>query len=401
MRDLAQSLTELRQRTALGGRRTLPDDDPRGAAADRALAAALAAHPQHAGLACAQAAWDTARDRVLSALKFYRQAQAADPGCIDAWLGAARLLRERGQYADAEDYARLGLAERPDPALRQELALALVAQLRLDDAIAQLEACRRARPDDKDLAKVLANVLVGKAYARLDQPDGVRSEIEALVQRALALNPQEGKAHLVLGRIARERRQFAAAAQHFAAAVEMVPDFPEARRLWAEALADLGLERYLAQDDVAAGEAWRECVAIAPADFDKAAVELQLDAVWRRAEARGVERRQAGDTAGAIADFRRCLHLRPAQHWAAWLLASTLHDRPDVDLVELEDLCRKAVAWQIANGLDRSQQVYLLATTLVRRGDATAARTLVRDYLQAPDAEVKPQVLAALHRLAE
>lgn len=399
LRDLATSLAELRQRTAPGPR-SLAADDPRGVAADAALTAALAAHPQHAGLACAQAAWDTARDRVLSALKFYRQAQAADPDCIDAWLGAARLLRERGQYADAEDYARRGLAQRPDPSLRQELALALVGQLRLDDAIQQLEACLRTRPDDKDLAKVLANVLVGKAYTRLDQPDSKRSEIEALVQRALAYNPNEGKAHLVLGRIARERRQFKLSAEHFAMACKLVPDFPDARRFYAESLADLGMERMLAKDDEGAGEAWAKCLEAAPPDFERQGIELQVKGAWRRLEARGVERRKAGDTAGAIADFRRCLTLDPKQLWAAWLLASTIHDQPDVDLAELEDLCRKAMAWQIANGLDRSQQVYLLARTLARRGDAEGARTLVRDYLAAPDAEAKPQVLAALHQLA-
>ncbi|MBL8727814.1 MAG: hypothetical protein JNM25_05250 [Planctomycetes bacterium] len=378
----------------------LADDDARGSVADRVLGPALERFPAHAGLWCTQAAWDSARGRLLPALRDYRRALDADPQCIDAWLGAARLLRGRDNFPDAERYARLGLAQRPDPALRQELALALVGQGRLDDAILQLEACLRVRPDDADTAKVLANVLIGRAYARLSEPDADAAEVLRIVQRALALNPNEGKAHLVLGRLAREQRRFAAAVEHFEAAFRLLPEFEDARQFLAESLADLGYERILQRDDEAAGAAFRRCLDVAPAGFGVEGVQLQLQAIWRRSEQRGVDRLQVGDRAGAVAAFRRCLQLDPTQHWAAWLLASALHDDPAADLGELETLCRQAVAWQQRHGLDRSQQVYLLAATLAKAGKVGESQQFAREFLHEPQTGTRPAVLAALRRLA-
>jgi len=378
----------------------LAEHDARGAIADRRLAPMLEQYPAHAGLLCTQAAWDSARGRVLPALRNYRRAQTADPQCIDAWLGAARLLRGRENYSDAERYARQGLAQRPDPALRQELALALVGQGRLDDAILQLEAYLRLRPKDEGAAKVLANVLIGRAYARLSEPGADTAEVLAIVQRALAWNPNEAKAHLVLGRLAREQRRFALAVRHFETAHRLLPDFAEAHQFLAESLADLGYERILQRDDEAAGSAFRRCLDEAPEGFALDGVRLQLQAIWRRCEQRGVELLQAGDRAGAAAAFRRCLQLEPTLHWAAWLLASALHEDADVDLGLLETLCRQAVAWQRQHDLDASQQVYLLAATLARAGKAEESQRVAHDFLQESPAAATPAVLAALRRLA-
>ncbi len=397
-RALSRAVAE--RPAATGATALLADDDADGAVADRVLAAALEQHPTHAGLLCTQAAWDSARGRVLPALRNYRRAQAADPQCVDSWLGAARLLRSRENFADAERYARLGLAQRPDPSLQQELALALQGQGRLDDAILQLEAYLRVRPADHDAAKVLANLLIGRCYARLSDSDADRSEVLRTVERALQLDPNAGKAHLVIGRLAREQRRFATAVGHFEIACRLLPDFEDARLLLAESLADLGYDRILQHDDQAAGDAFVRCLAVAPAGFPVDGVQLQVQAIWRRSEQRGVERLRAGDRAGAAADFRRCLQLDPGQHWAAWLLASALHDDPEVDLGELETLCRQAVAWQQQHELERSQQVYLLAATLARRGKGDESQQLARDFLHAPQAETKPAVLAALRRLA-
>lgn len=397
--ELERVAMELRTQAAAGGGATLPDDDARAAAADRTLEAALAAHPDHAGLLCAKAAWDRLRERVLPALVAYRRAMTADPDCIDAWIGAARLLREREAYAEAESYARKGLERRPDPALRQELALALVGEGRLDDAILQLEAYLRVRPHDQETPKVLANLLVGRAYARLGE-GAPAAEVLQIVQRALAYNPDEGKAHLVLGRLANEQRQFAEASSHLATAFRLLPDFPDARRFYAQSLASLGYEHILHGDDQGAGDAWLRCLEVAPPDFETAGIRKQITGIWRRLESRGIDREKAGDRAGAVADFRRCLQLDPDQHWIAWLLACTLRDDPTADLAEVERLCRQAVAWQQQHDLDRSQQVLLLADTLQRRGETDEARTMAAAYLEQPQADAKPQVLAALRRLA-
>ena len=188
-RQLAGLRDELLAQAAAGKAPRLADDDPRGLAADQQLERARAEHPEHAELWLAQAEWDHARARVLPALRAYRQAQRLRPNLPASWLGAARLLREHEKYADAANYARDGLQQVEDPALRQELALALVGQGQFDDAELQLEAYLRVRPEDRDAAKILANLLIGRAMVRLVDR-GARAEVKRLVERALAYNTE-------------------------------------------------------------------------------------------------------------------------------------------------------------------------------------------------------------------
>ncbi|MFO0314230.1 MAG: hypothetical protein ACK539_13500 [Planctomycetota bacterium] len=400
LRQLADCRDELLAKAKAGAPPLLAGDDPRGLAADGRLDAALAAHPRHAGLLCAKAEWERVRDRALAAVRHYRAAQAAEPQSVAAWLGAARLMREREQWSAAEEYARGGLRARPDPALRQELALALVGQGKLSDAELQLEAYLAARPGDKDVAKVLANVLILRAYARLSDNPPDRGEVRRLVERALAYNAGEPKAHLVLGRMAKEERRHAEAVQHLAAAWRALPDLDEARLLYTEALAALGYDRLLRRDDDGAGDAFAQCVRVAPPDFAADEIRTQLDRLWRLAEERGVSSLRAGDRAAAIAAFRRCLALLPDQHWGAWLLATALHEDPAADLAEVARCCRQAVDGQRRNGLDAGPQTWLLCTVLQKLGQADEARALARAYVAAPDADVAPAVLAALRQLA-
>lgn len=398
------ALRQLREllaaRAAAGATGPVAAEDPVALAVAGPLAAALAAHPDHAMLLLAKAAWDQISDRALSAIRHYQLAQAADPRCVEAWLGAARLLRERECYEDAARYAHDGFRQVPDPALLQEQALALVGLGRLDDAIANLEAYLRVRPLDTDTPKVLSNLLVGRAYNKLADRKAEPAEVLRIIERALAYNPKEPRAHLVLGRLARDQRQFAEAVRHFELAFRAMPEFGEAQRLLAETLLQLGLQRVLAKDDDAALVAFLRCREVAPDGFERAGLDLQLARLWRHCEERGLERRRAGDRVGAIADFRRCLEIDPQQHWAAWLLANTMAQQPDPELAEIERLARLAVAWQQRHGLDRSQPVWLLCDTLRKRGDAAAAAALARDYLAAPDATARPPVLAALRQWA-
>ncbi|MCB9887699.1 MAG: tetratricopeptide repeat protein [Planctomycetes bacterium] len=400
MRELEQVLAGLQAGAADGGPLRLAADDPRLLATVQRLEQAQAASPQSASVCCALAEWYRAADRALPALRSYRQAIAAQPDRTEGWLGAARLLRERDQYAEAEDYARRGLDQHEDPALRQELALALVGQGRLDDAINQLEAYLKVAPDDHDAAKVLANVLVVQAYARLGKQEATHEQVLAMVERALALNPKEMKAHLVLGRVRREQRRFADAVRHLEEAHRLLPTFDEATEMLVQSLVDLGYDHRLRGDDEAAAAAWLRCRELSPASVEGTAIGMQLQAIWRKFEQRGIERLGAGDVPGAIADFRLCLRIDPAQRWAAWLLAQALYRQPDSDLAELQQLCAQAVEWQQEHQLDRSQQVYLMAMVQARAGEGAKARQTAADYLAAPDADARDNVLDALRKIA-
>ena len=110
---------------------------------------------------------------------------------------------------------------------------------------------------------------------------------------------------------------------------------------------------------------------------------------------------KAGDLAGAVAAFRRCLEIDPEQHWAAWLLATALHRSEDGELAEVERLCRLAIAWQQDHEQDAGRQVYLLAVTLQKLGRAEAARQAARDYLVDAEQGADPSVLKLLLAIAE
>lgn len=399
LRALEGLVAGLQASAAAGGATRLADDDPRVVAALARLDAALQDHPQAACLQLAKAEWYRAADRAFLALHAYRQAVAAEPDRIDGWLGAARLLRERDQFADAADYARQGLARRQDPALLQELALALVGLGRLDDAVAQLEACLRIAPDDPELGKVLANVLVVQAYARLGKQEASHAQVLAAVERALQLNPKEAKAHLVVGLVRREQRRYAEAVDQLERAHRLLPDFAEAKEKLVASLLDLGLERRLAGDEPAALAAWLRARELAPAAIPGTAVELYLQAIWRNTEQRGVAALGSGDLAAAEAAFRTCLRIDAQQHWPAWLLAQTLLRSERPDLAEVERLARRAIDGQRQHGLECSRQVHLLAVCLVQAGRRDDARQVAREYLAAPDAEAAPAALAALREI--
>jgi len=399
IRELAALKPELIERSKQGLPPRLDDDDPRGQAVDERLAKAREQHPQVADLWLAQALWDRARDRVLPALRGYREAVRIEPTTVSAWLGAAQMLRERGSYQDAVDYAREGLMQRPDPRLRQELALGLVGLNQFDEAEMHMEAYMRLNPDDEQSGKILANLLIGRAYQQLAEGD--RAGTAELVERALQYNPDEPKAHLVLGRLAREQRQYLTAVRHLEKACKLMPDFADAKLQFTEALASFGFERMVKQDDMTATEAWLKCREVAPKDFDLAPIDEYLQKAWPRLEQRGVALLGEQDVPGAVAAFRRCLEIDPDQHWAAWLLATALQRTPDCDLDELQRLCEQAVAWQRAHDLDASKQTYLLAETLARKGERDRAREVARSYLEAPSDDAEARVLTALQRLAD
>lgn len=399
-RELKALQPELLAKAAQGAAPRLEDDDARAAVVDERLAAAREAHPEHAGLWLAQALWDQARDRVTSALRCFRKATELRPDDATAWLGAARLMREKRLFDGALEFARAGFERRSDPRLLQEIALALVGLNQLVEAEQFLVAYMQLEPGDRDTAKILSNLLIGRAYTLLNDPDK-RAEVKQLVEDALRYNPDESKAYVVMGRLAHGQRSYATAVRYLDKAVALLPDYEDARRQLATSRAALGYDCLLRKDLDGAAEAWRRCLAGAPDDFDGDGIREQLRLLWGRFEARGVAQLKAGELAAAEASFRRCLELDPEQHWAAWLLASALHQQEGRDAAEVARLCRQAVAWQRRHEQDPGRQVYLLALTLQKLGDADAARAAAREYLLTADEGADPRVMQLLLAIAE
>ncbi|MFN3241160.1 MAG: hypothetical protein ACE37K_06565 [Planctomycetota bacterium] len=399
-RELKALQPELLKKARDGQAPRLDDDDARAAAVDARLAAARERHPDHAGLWLAQALWDQARDRVTSALRCFRKATELRPQDATAWLGASRLMREKRLYDGALEFARKGFEQRSDPRLLQEVALALVGLNRLREAEQYLTAYMQLQPDDRDSGKILSNLLIGRAYELLHDPDK-RAEVKRLVEDALRYNADESKAYLVMGKLAQEQRSYAIAVRYLEKAVELLPDYEDARRQLAASLAALGYDSLLRKDLDAAAEAWGRCLEVAPDEFDDAGIQEQLGKLWGHSESLGVKSLKDGKVDEAIVAFRRCLRLDPDQHWASWLLATALYRQPDPDLDELEELCVQAIAWQHRHQQDAGRQVYLLAKVLQKQGEPDDARKAARTYLLEPGKDADPRVMKLLLEIAE
>ncbi|MEY3162559.1 MAG: hypothetical protein RIT25_2553 [Planctomycetota bacterium] len=392
---------ELILRASGGGRAALSRDDVRAVDARARLAAALALHPDDADLNHAAGLWEQLCGQSMAALKHFRRAIAARPDVPRAYLGAASVCRQQGLFDQAEEYARAGLSRSADPQLRYELGLALAGRGRLDDAIQHLSAYAQVRPNDRAAARSLANFLAGKAIATMSDPSTSGEELERLVAESLRWNPAEVRVELVLGKLARDRRQFDKSIGHLEKFLAVVPDFDEARTMLAESCRDLGYERMFAGDEDGCLAAWQRFLAVAPEAVETEAVRLQLQNLWRKAETAGVESLRAGDREAAIRSFRRCLAIDASQHWGAWLLATALFEQPGADLAEVDMLLQQAILGQQSHGLDRSRQVLLRALTLRRLQRHDEARSAAAAYVAAPDAEPDAQALAMLRVIAE
>lgn len=383
----------------------LADADPRAVAIERAVAAARTAVGSDARVECAAGVFARLRGRKLEAIACFRRAAQQQPDCSDAWVGAAEVCLEAESCDEAEEYARAGLAiarragRTPDPRLLLCKARALKGLGRLDEAIDSLRVYVESERRDRDAARLYSGLLMHKARARLSDPDCTHQELEQLIARALEHNPQEPAVDLVRARMLRDQRQFAAAVEALDRLRVALPDLEDTTAQLAENLRDLGYERLFAKDDDGAVAAWRRFVSLAPREIATDAVMLQLQAIWRRAEAEGLAAKAAGDRAGAERAFRRCLAADPDQHWGAWLLVALVCDDPAAELAELDRLSAQALAGQQRHGLDRSRQVAVRARVLGRLGQGAAARQLLDEYLAAPDADARPEVLAWLQRL--
>lgn len=401
MLGLAARRPELLALARQGKEPRLSADDSGAALVDDRLQAAIAKHEGHAGLWLSQALWHQARHKTSAAIRCFNKASQLRPNAVTAWLSAARMMREEGMYESALTRAQNGWQHRRDPRLLQEIALSLVGLNRLQEAEEYLSAYVKLKPDDQDSGKILSNLLIGRALQMLADYTK-REQVRVLVADALRYNQDEPKAHLVLGRLAHKEQDFVQAVQHLEKAFELMPTYEDARTQLTRSLAALGYAAFMGRDDDRAVAAWLRCLKVAAGDFeDASAVQRQLKLAWGRIEARGIKSLALGKVDDAIRDFRKLLEIDPDQHWAAWLLATAMQGDPDVDLPELERLCRLAVAWQKQNELDASRQIYLLALTLQRRGDEDGAQKLAEDYMKSPDEAAEPAVLRALKRLAD
>ncbi len=358
-----------------------------------------------AQLEAAAGTFERLRQNPLAALTCFRRTIDAAPALVDGWLGATQVCLDAQMFEQAEEYARGGLVATAagggrDPRLLHSRAQALAGMGRLSEAVSALKSYVRSQPRDRDAARLLSSLLMAQAIARMSDPKVVGAELQALIDEAETYNPIEPRADFVRARLARDRGDFAAAVVSLDRLLAVMPDFPDARDLLVDNLRDLGYEALLKQrDDAGAARAWRRLLELEPEHVSAQAIGMQLKAIWRRAEARGVEAADAGDREAAVNAFRLCLEVDPEHHWPAYLLAQQLFADPAADGGELDRLTRQALEGQRAEGLDDSRPLLLRALVLQRIGERQQARELLAVALAEPREDADKAVQAALRRL--
>lgn len=251
-------------------------------------------------------AWSTAGLQLArlgdldEALRHQRRAVELAPGYGDAHLRLAQLLARRGEHAEA--VVRFDEALKIDPLevdARYGRGMSRLAQGRTAEAAADLQAVLAARPGD---------VAARTELAGLRDRGGDAAGAERLFRDALDLelgDRDRGWMLFRLGSLIGRRGDDAGAAAQFGRAVELVPDFAEARFNLGVALTNLG--RY--------GEAVEQFRAVAAQDPRHAAARsgeaAALQHAGRYPEARAAleaglvaapdDRRLQGDLARLLA----------------------------------------------------------------------------------------------------
>ena len=155
------------------------------------------------------------------ALDHFAAAVRLNPGYDDARQNLATTFLLLGRAPEAIAEFQQLLARSPDAAdAHSNLGLALLQADRIAESVAHGRAAVRLRPDSAEIHFNLANALTTA---------GELADADAEYHAALRLAPDHGLAHFCLGNALRERDP-AAAADHYARAVRLLPDFAPARR---------------------------------------------------------------------------------------------------------------------------------------------------------------------------
>jgi tetratricopeptide (TPR) repeat protein/tRNA A-37 threonylcarbamoyl transferase component Bud32 len=272
-------------------------------------------------------------------------------------LRLARLLETKGDRAAALTAFRAAYEAEPNsPTIAAALRRAYVARGETAAAVALAEAELRAATTDRARSM---------AWAALAELEGDRVKAEAAAQKALALDPANARAKLVIGDAAFAFGRFGAAAAAYDAVVPFVSDLaPEdARRM----LVRLLRATASVPDESSRSRAKRAVDAAISIGVDDDTLVDATDALW---------------TLGRNEDALRLAAAAPATGRALHRLGESAHRVGDH--ARAEDALEKAIAlgsWDAARSL---------AKVLAEKGDRDGAMEALRSYADhaPPDARI-------------
>lgn len=145
----------------------------------------------------------------------WRQLLALQPRNENAISQIARLLNEKGQTAEAIAFLDGHLAENPHNLWLLHEKLRYVRQLPLEQRRPHLDAMLSLHPED---------LRITSAMARQERAEGRDEQALALMQRAVAIDPDEAWLHLELGDTFRDMGRLAEAGESYRTAITLYVD---------------------------------------------------------------------------------------------------------------------------------------------------------------------------------
>lgn len=247
--------------------------------ARRTLTEARARAPQSPRVLTALAVIDWKDGEASSAVSLLMQALEHDPNYPPAIFNLGRIYADwPGQEAHAIEYFNQYLAVAPDTEHRAR-ARNMLARLKsepedaaqterepatdepsaprpysLDDLLADAQALADDGQVDQAVALCLRAAVQARQHRRIDQE-------ERALQMAVELGPEDGRAHVALGRFMAERERHADALSAYRRAVRLEPE-------WAHALVGLAESAMALSDYDVALDALNRAVALAPEEPD-------------------------------------------------------------------------------------------------------------------------------------
>ncbi len=302
---------------------------------------------------------------ILGAIDAYSAALKLEPNHpgVRSNLGAAYV--RLGKYDEAiEQYREALRMDGANPTFRFNLGLAYYKAARLDDAIAAFEAVVKSSPETKAAVLLLGDALLqsGRFQQAIDVlapreeqfaedlgfgyvlgtallRAGQRDRAQIYLDRIFKAGPS-AEGHLLMATAMIETRDYPGAVAEVRKALEINPDLPTLRTVFARALLGAG------EHDGAVRELHR-ALSANPNDFE---ANLQLAALLRRDD-----RHQE-----SVTYFRRAVQLRPQDVVARFGLAGAL-----LSLGELEE-SRQLLESVVGEVPDYSEAHVLLATCYYR-----------------------------------
>jgi tetratricopeptide (TPR) repeat protein len=158
------------------------------------------------------------------ALKIFQKALKWDPYSGRMSFNVGKILREKGEYQEAQIYLERAEKTGGIPSLPLELGLVYYNQGLLEKAAEKFEKAISYQSKERSMVPIYVNL--GTTYFRLKRSDLA----ENCYQNALRINPNIIQAHFGMGLIYVEKKLWQKAVEEFSIVMKLKPDSKEAKK---------------------------------------------------------------------------------------------------------------------------------------------------------------------------